>query len=314
MEISLMGVEVEDMLKAQEVTASVQTTKTPRKKTTRTRVSKEPTLSSINWDIKSEYDKNIRTTHIDIKSGEFDMDIMRDDLRNYIFCEDSEGNIYRGRIWDKIKEFGVVKWFEAKGLPINDNSVWFNRYTGSETLLSDEVIGYNNAFRNEDTLEEQGYLLWENYCPKEIFEKCELTETSKIIDLKKQRTLLRSPFQPMLTKWKDFIVNLCKERGQEIDKIWFDISTPYDCEVEIRLAGHRCWNSCVSFRFQTGKLKAYDSHFGGGTSMFNGDIDEEKTIREVMERVFNKECSDSGWNKEDDGHREIIIDDDGWIK
>ena len=124
-----------------------------------------------------------------------------------------------------------------------------------------------------------------------------------------------------LIKWRDFIVNLCKERGQEIEKIWFDTSVPYDNEIEVRLAGHRCWNSCVGFRFQEGKLKAYDSHFGGGTSMIHdttADNYEETEIRKVMERVFNKDCSNSMW---EDGHdkrevkkRVIEIDCNGWIK
>jgi len=319
MEISLMGSEVEQMLKVQEVTASVTTTKPRAKPRTRTKA-KEVTISSLNWDIRKEYDKNIRTTHIDIKGEAFDMDIMRDDLRNYIFCEDSDRKRYRERIWDKIKEFGVVKWFEAKGFPTNAESVWCNRYTGTETTLGEQVEGCNNAVRNENTLEEQGYYLWENYCPKELFDKCPLTETDEIKEMKAKRSELREPQQANLNKWKEFIVNLCKERGEEIEKIWFDVSTPYDNEVEIRLKGHKCWNSCVSFRFQNNKLKAFDSHFGGGTSMLHGEFDEEEKVREVMERVFNKECSNSSWEdkyderKEDEKHRKIEVDNDGWLQ
>jgi len=317
MEISLFGTEVDEMLAKPEVTARVQTTKprTPRAKTTR---AKEVTISSLNWDIRKEYDKNIRTTHKDIKGEAFDMDIMRDDLRNFVFCEDSEGNRYRERIIDKIKEVGVVKWFEAKGFPTNDESVWFNRYTGTETTLKDQV-GHDNP-RHDNTLEEQGYYLWENYCPKELFDKCPLTETDEIKEMKAKRSELREPQQANLNKWKEFIVNLCKEKGQEIEKIWFDVSTPYDNEVEVRLKGHRCWNSCVSFRFQNNKLKAFDSHFGGGTSMLHGEIDEEEKVREVMERVFNKECSNSSWEdkyderKEDEKHRKIEVDIDGWLQ
>jgi len=314
MELDLFGTEVEEVVKVQEVTASVTTTKPRAKPRTRTKA-KEVTISSLNWDIRKEYDKNIRTTHLDnrnFESREFDLDIMKEDLRDYVFLCDNDGNRYRERIMDKIKEFGVVNWFKAKGFPTDESSLWYNRYTGAETTLADQVGGLNP--RNDNTLEEQGYYLWENWCPKDIFDKCELTETKEIKELKAKRTELREPQQANLIKWREFIVNLCKEKEQAIEKIWFDVSTPYDNEVEVRLKGHRCWNSCVSFRFQNNKLKAYDSHFGGGTSMLHGDIDEEKTIREVMERVFNKECSDSGWNKEDDGHREIIIDDDGWIK
>ena len=120
-------------------------------------------------------------------------------------------------------------------------------------------------------------------------------------------------YSGLLDKWKGFIVNLCKEKGQEIDKIWFDTSVPLDCEVAVRLKGHRCWNSCVDFRFGDYKLKAYDSHFGGGTSFISCDDEEQEIwIREIMDKVFNKECSNSGWERDDNGHREINIDEKGW--
>jgi hypothetical protein len=134
----------------------------------------------------------------------------------------------------------------------------------------------------------------------------------------------RANFEPILSHWKGFIVDLCKEKGQEIDKIWFDESVPYDCAIDIRLVGHRCWSSCCSFRFQEGKLKAFDSHFGGGTSFVwfcstdylqNPDCERDK-VKEVMEKVFNKECSDSSWENNEDReekHREINIDEKGWL-
>ena len=290
------------------------------KRKTRTKA-KEVTISSLNWDIKKEYAKNIRTTHLDnrkFESREFDCDIMKEDLRDYIFLCDDDGNRYRERIWDKIKEFGVVKWFEAKGFPTDESSLWYNRYTGSETTLKDQVGGDNP--RKDNTLEEQGYLLWENYCPKEIFDKCELTETKEIKEMKEKRTELRLPQQEHLNRCKDLLIKLCKEKGETIDKIWFDVSAPYDSCVDIRLDGHRCWSSCVNFRFQKGVLKAYDSHFGGGTSWVTTTADnycEETEIRNIMERVFNKECSDSGWedSKDDEerGKRVIEIDNDGWL-
>jgi len=132
---------------------------------------------------------------------------------------------------------------------------------------------------------------------------------------------LREPFNPLLNKWKSFIIELCKEKNQEIELIWFDESSPYDCEIEIRLKGHRCWNSCVSLRFQEGKLKAYDSHFGGGTSsvwlahtdyLSNPNIEEDK-VKEIMENVFNRKCTDSHWEDNHEGHRNIQVDDKGWL-
>lgn len=126
---------------------------------------------------------------------------------------------------------------------------------------------------------------------------------------------------PLLNKWKEFILNLCKEKGQEVDIIWFDESAPYDCCVEVRLKGHKCWNSCVSFRFEDNKLKAYDSHFGGGTSFIwlahtdylaNPNIEQDK-VKEIMEKVFKGECCNSFWEKDTNGHREIKLDEYGWI-
>lgn len=128
----------------------------------------------------------------------------------------------------------------------------------------------------------------------------------------------REPQQALLEKWRGFIVNLCLEKGQEIDKIWFDESAPFDCAVNLRMKGHCCWYHCVNFRFEGGKLKAYDSHFGGGTSFVwfnhleyqaNPKI-EEDTIREVMEKVFKNECC--GENTEAE-HKEHLINERGWI-
>jgi len=318
MELDLFGEEVQAILdKPESVTEKyIKKQKSNAKPKTKTKV---PDISSLNSDIRAEYEKNIRTTYTDIKGEEFDTDIMRDDLRNFIFCEDNEGNRYRERIWDKIKEFGVVKWFEAKGYPTEASSVWCNRYTGSEITLGEEVERHNSAIRKENTLEQQGYLLWENNCPKEIFDKCELTETTKIIELKKLRAELRSPYEPNLNKWKEVIVDYCKEKNQEIEHIWFDTSVPYDCELVVRMKGHEgCYYSCVSFRFQDNKFKAWDSNFNGGTTFVdngfadsNRDISEKEEILKIMDRVFEKECEASGWGE--DEQKKILIDSEGWV-
>ena len=128
----------------------------------------------------------------------------------------------------------------------------------------------------------------------------------------------REPRLPLLTKWRTFIIDLCKEKGHEIDKIWFDDSAPYDCEVAVRLKEHRCWSSCVKFRFAHEKLKAYDSHFGGGTSFVSLDTSnpncEQDLVRQVMEKVFNKECSNSGWENDFGEHRNIEINEQGYLQ
>lgn len=250
--------------------------------------------------------------------------IMREDLRDIIFKEDETGR-FRERVWDEIKKFGVENWFKAKGFPTNPDSIWKNRYAGTEIRLDQEVS--NVKWR---TLEEQGYLLWENYMPKEIWGA---EDSHELSDLKRKageyKVIIdegRQKFLPLLNKWKDFIVNLCNEKGAEIEKIWFDESCPYDCEVSVRLTGHRCWNDCVSFRFQNNILKAFDSGFGGGTTMLwlshtdyleNPNLEQDK-VKEVMEKVINKECDTYSvkWNKEEENkvieHRIINIDSNGW--
>ena len=142
----------------------------------------------------------------------------------------------------------------------------------------------------------------------------------------KQLAELRAPYTEVLNKWKKFIVGLVAEQGQEADIIWFDESAPYECEVCVRMKGHRCWNSCVDFRFEKGQLRAFDSGFGGGTTMLEFGCrtirtDEEtgEIIKGVMERVFKKDCDEAHvkfWDKGDYdkpiSHREITIDETGW--
>ena len=144
----------------------------------------------------------------------------------------------------------------------------------------------------------------------------------EIIDLENIR------FNSLLNKWKDFIVNYCKEKKQEIEKIWFNTSAPMDCEIEVRLANHRCWNSCICFRFEKGDLRACDGGFLGGTHFINGfgsfehkaDDETGKVITELLDRCFIKECEKdymSFWKKDDYSkpieHREIEVDENGWL-
>jgi len=112
-----------------------------------------------------------------IKGGEcgFNFDIMQEDLRDWIFKEDLEGNRYRERIWDKIKEFGVEKWFKAKGYPTEKDSVWKNRYCGTLTTLGRQIIDIKWR-----TIEDEGYLLWENYLPESIWNDKELSLSYKV--------------------------------------------------------------------------------------------------------------------------------------
>ena len=139
---------------------------------------------------------------------------------------------------------------------------------------------------------------------------------------RKQLAEIRSPTLPLLNKWKDFIIKYCKEHNQEIELIWFDESCPYDVAISVRLKDHRCWSSCVQFRFQDNQLKAFDSHFGGGTSTvwinpYKEETAEEK-VEQILQRVFKKECSDSSWEDREKDYspskREIEINEQGYSK
>lgn len=127
-------------------------------------------------------------------------------------------------------------------------------------------------------------------------------------------------FNHYLNEWKAKIQKLCDDKGEEVE-MWYDKSAPMDCEINVRLKSHRCSYNCVSFRFEDGVLTAYDSHFGGGTSFVQiakahiSRVDEIEVVESVMEKVFNKECSNSTW-EDDDGKpypkKKHNIDENGW--
>ncbi len=90
--------------------------------------------------------------------------ILRDNLREWIFIEDDKGNRYRERIWDMIEKIGVENWFKLKKYPLNPESIWKNRYTGSITTLKEES---------------DLFLLWENYLPIKIWKERDLFKEYK---------------------------------------------------------------------------------------------------------------------------------------
>lgn len=258
-------------------------------------------------------------THLII---DFDF-IMREDLHSVLFLEDENGRRYRERIIEAIEQFGPEKWFIAKGFPISDDSVWKNRYTGTESSFL-EAKGKSDI-----------YYLWENWLPKDIWtaeDSFKLGELrKKLPEAEAKVNASREPFNSLLNRWKDYLIKLCAERGQEIDKIWFNESAPYDVSVSLRMKGHHCYSDCVKFRFQKGKLVVYDSGFDGGTSWvyssnhsdndrYNAPTEmEEAEVKRIMEKVFSREC-DKGetkfFKKEEENNwtqREIITDERGWI-
>jgi len=129
-------------------------------------------------------------------------------------------------------------------------------------------------------------------------------------------------FNHFLDEWKAKIQKLCDDKGEEVE-MWYDTSSPMDCEINVRLKSHRCSYNCVSFRFEDGVINAYDSHFDGGTTFIHlakahiCRVDEIKLVEEVMEKVFNKECSNSSWEEDSDGKsypkREHRVNEFGWV-
>ena len=88
------------------------------------------------------------------------------ELRDILFKEDEEGR-YRERVMDAIRAIGTTKWFKARGLPTEEDSVWKNRYCGTETTLKKEIEGWGGNFKH--SIEREGYFLWENYLPIDIW-------------------------------------------------------------------------------------------------------------------------------------------------
>jgi hypothetical protein len=123
-----------------------------------------------------------------------------------------------------------------------------------------------------------------------------------------------------LNEYRAYIERLCKEAGQE-PEIWFDSSTPYDCEIALRMKGHKCYYECINFRFEKGILKAWDNGFqspmGSGTNMLHTDygshqshVDRINIIRELMERVLKNECC---INCNETKPRLHEVDEHGWL-
>jgi hypothetical protein len=103
------------------------------------------------------------------------------ELRETIFLEDENGDRYRERIIDEIEKFGVENWFKARGLPIEDESVWKNRYTGDTITLKEEISRYDYKSEKVNrigSIQTQGYYLWENWCPEDNFDNSQMDKSS----------------------------------------------------------------------------------------------------------------------------------------
>lgn len=153
-------------------------------------------------------------------------------------------------------------------------------------------------------------------------EKIEIEDKVKGSKSRKKKVnlpLIEVPYvvEPHLLRCKLFLEKLCKEKN-ETALIFFDSSLPYDDEVVIKLNSHKFCNSragCVSLRFEKGILKAYDSHFDGGTSTIwsKFPLDEESKIKEIMQKVFERKCEDDDFTcKEKEDVVDFEIGEDFW--
>ena len=117
------------------------------------------------------------------------------ELRDLLFKEDETGRRYRERIFDEIEKIGLVEWFKLRGLPINDESIWKNRYTGDTETLGDYMeksrgwaIRYNQDKLDKIEVPIVEIYLWENWLPIEMWNDKELFEEYK--NKTTQKTLL----------------------------------------------------------------------------------------------------------------------------
>lgn len=176
---------------------------------------------------------------------------------------------------------------------------------GGKQFVSVSFEGFQEGSSSPCDTEEEA-----QECVEALKKQHEEAYKIQVLDLRTKESI----WTPLLNEWKEFIVNLCKEKGKEVE-IWFDTSVPYDCEIALRLKEHNCYYYCVNFRFEKGKLSAYDSNFDGGTSFVEGKEtkeEEEKEVIRVMEKVFNGECEDK-YDKSC-GQRKHNIQENGWIR
>jgi hypothetical protein len=116
---------------------------------------KQPTLFDVGLEVE-KIKRDIPTDVLDPNGVLIDLTYVLTkplpEIRRILFKEYGEYHRYRELIFDLIEEYGLAKWFEARGL--KPNGVWKNRYTGEEFDF--------------DELDFKIYT-WENYLPVELW-------------------------------------------------------------------------------------------------------------------------------------------------
>lgn len=238
-------------------------------------------------------------------------------------------------VWISKEEYNKIEELKAKANPVEKEKKKRTPRTTTRTpkeksvqdykweikKKKDEILEAQKKIKEYETQDETG---WDSFelCVKGketnigLLSNHILYYTREIEEIKKHMFARREAYQPMLEKWRAFILNYIKEKGKEVDMIWFDTSAPYDCEVDVRMKGHHCWYSCVSFRFDKGKLEAYNGGGGGGTSWSKcqNDFEAETSIKSILDDVCNNKCCDdeARYTPWDGKQREIKIDEKGW--
>ena len=108
-----------------------------------------------------------------------------DEIWNLRFKENSKEQRYRELIFNEIDKIGVVEWFKARELPIESDSIYKNRYTGTIRTLAEYMGEHRSRSLKEGLMaieqerEVVEIYLWENWLPVEIWNDKEMFEEYK---------------------------------------------------------------------------------------------------------------------------------------
>ena len=236
-----------------------------------------------------------------------DLDFLKehkDNLKEWIFKEDIKGRL-REKIWDKIKDYGIEKWFKLMKFPIEEDSIWKNRYTGHETTLGEEISKYNHydyvekQHNRVGTIETKGFTLWESWLPIKVWDDEHLMDEYKVGTYAYRKKLLdkeenkKKEEKKKIAKekkaWK--FTEICDGETNYVTYVNFesDSDRGFDfCNTKKLLSG--CWKKrWIKKEEFVKKLVCVVSYIQKGLEGVVNDYEEEfKTEDEVKDFINNE--------------------------